>query len=77
MHQRGSIVGAGSGGMSRGELAPKDMRMRSGELTLPPVYGGIEWPSWSSAGELVLGVRVQESLWSDQISYHPATDPGL
>ena len=35
--------------------------MRPGELILPPIDGGIGWPSQSSAGELALVGRLRES----------------
>ena len=31
--------------------------MKAVELTLPPAYGSIEWPSWNSAGKFVLVVQ--------------------
>jgi hypothetical protein len=34
---------------------------RATELILPPVHGGIGWPSQSSVGELVLVMLIRES----------------
>jgi hypothetical protein len=66
------------------ELAPEaqvqvsqSQGCESRRVTLPPADGSFQWPSWSSAGELILVIWLRESLHADQLSYHPCTDPGL
>lgn len=49
---------------------------RAEELVLPVVAWSTGWPSWSSTGELTLGVWVQESWWTDYITYIPVLDSG-
>jgi hypothetical protein len=48
-----------------------------GELILPSIDGGIGWPSFGSAAELPLVVRLRESWQADQLGYHLDSDPGL
>ena len=50
---------------------------RVGELPLTLAGCSIEWATWGSAGELTLVVRVRESPWANQLTYHPGPGPGL
>lgn len=51
--------------------------MRAGKLPLTPAGGSVGWSSWSSAGELVLVVKLRETWHTDPLSYHPRPDPDL
>lgn len=50
---------------------------KAGELSLPPAYSDIRWPSRRSAGEFILMVWVRESQFTGQLNHHPGPDPGL
>jgi hypothetical protein len=50
-----------------GWAGPKGRRV--GELTPPPANGGIRWPSWRA--------QIRGSWHSDQLRYHPGSDPRL
>lgn len=54
---------------------PEDMR--AGKLDLTFAACCIGWASQNRAGELTLVVKVRESWWTDQPSYHPDPKPGL
>lgn len=58
-----------------GEPTPWVRELRVGELALP--LAGCSMGCWGSAGELSLVVWVQESWWTDQLTYLPGPDPGL
>ena len=51
--------------------------MRAGELTLLSADGSIGCPTWSSAGNFIVLVKIREIWPADQLRYHSGPDPGL